>query len=218
MKELFLRHKKTLIISTILCLLPILFGVILWDRLPDPMPTHFSASGEPDGWSSKPFAVFFIPAFLAAMEWVCLLASSADPRRKNLSPKVLTLVLYIVPIVGLVANGATYAQALGVTFNISLIMSALVGVMFIVIGNYLPKCRQTYTLGIKLPWTLANEENWNKTHRMAGPLWMICGVAQIVLAFCSGPVAAYGMMILVAIVILVPTAYSFLLAKKQGQI
>ena len=218
MKELFLRHKNTLIISTILCLLPILFGVILWDRLPDPMPTHFGASGEPDGWSSKPFAVFFIPAFLAAMEWVCLLASSADPRRKNLNPKVLTLVLYIVPIVGLVANGATYAQALGVTFNISLIMSALVGVMFIVIGNYLPKCRQTYTLGIKLPWTLANEENWNKTHRMAGPLWMICGVAQIVLAFCSGPVAAYGMMILVAIVILVPTAYSFLLAKKQGQI
>ena len=218
MKELFIRHKKTLIISTLLCLLPILFGVIMWDRLPDPMPTHFGVNGEPDGWSSKPFAVFFIPAFLAAMEWVCLLASSADPRRKNLSPKVMTLVLYIVPVVGLVACGTTYAAALNIDFNISLIMSALLGVMFIAIGNYLPKCRQTYTLGIKLPWTLANEENWNKTHRMAGPLWMVGGAAQIVLAFFSGAIAFYGMMAILAVIVGAPTVYSFLLAKKQGQI
>ena len=218
MKELFVRHKKTLIIATILCLLPILFGVALWDQLPDPMPTHFGANGEPDGWSSKPFAVFGLPLFLAAMEWVCLFASSADPRRKNLNPKVMTLVLYIVPVVGLVANAAVYATALGMNLSISLMMCVLLGVMFIVIGNYLPKCRQTYTMGIKLPWTLANEENWNKTHRMAGPLWMIGGALQIALGFFSGAFAFYGMMIVLAVVVIVPTVYSFLLAKKQGQI
>ena len=218
MKELFVRHKKTLIITTLLCLLPILFGVAMWDRLPDPMPTHFGANGEPNGWSSKPFAVFGLPLFMAAMEWVCLFASSADPRRKNLSPKVMTLVLYIVPVIGLVACGATYAIALGMNFSISMIMSILFGVMFIVIGNYLPKCRQTYTLGIKLPWTLASEENWNKTHRMAGPLWMIGGAVQIVLAFLPGAYAFYGTMVLVFAVVLIPTVYSFLLAKKQGQI
>ena len=218
MKELFVRHKKTLIITTLLCLLPILFGVAMWDRLPDPMPTHFGANGEPNGWSSKPFAVFGLPLFMAAMEWVCLFASSADPRRKNLSPKVMTLVLYIVPVIGLVACGATYAIALGMNFSISMIMSILFGVMFIVIGNYLPKCRQTYTLGIKLPWTLASEENWNKTHRMAGPLWMIGGAVQIVFAFLPGEFASCGIMIIVAAAVGVPTVYSFLLAKKQGQI
>ena len=218
MKELFLRHKKTLIISTILCLLPIVFGVALWDQLPDPMPTHFGANGEPDGWSSKPLAVFGLPLFLAAMEWVCLFASAADPRRKNLSPKVLTLMLYLVPVIGLFACGATYAIALGMDFSISLIMSLLIGVMFIVIGNYLPKCRQTYTLGIKLPWTLANEEIWNKTHRMAGPRWMIGGALQIVFAFFPGEFAVYAMTVIVAVAVGVPTVYSFLLANKQGQI
>ena len=218
MKELFARHKKTLIISTLLCLLPILFGVILWDRLPDPMPTHFNANGEADGWSSKPFAVFFLPAFLAALEWVCLFASSADPRRKNLSPKVMTLTLYIIPIIALITSSATYATALGHDFNISIVMSILVGIMFIVIGNYLPKCRQTYTLGIKLPWTLANEENWNKTHRLAGPIWMVGGAAQIVLAFFSGSIAFYGMMAILVVIVGMPTVYSFLLAKKQGLI
>lgn len=218
MKELFARHKKTLIIATLLCLLPILFGVALWDRLPDPMPTHFDANGEIDGWSSKPFAVFGLPLFLVAIEWFCVLASSADPRRKNLSPKVLTITLYIVPIIALVTSAAVYAAALNVDFNIAPVMSTLVGVMFIVIGNYLPKCRQTYTMGIKLPWTLANEENWNKTHRMAGPLWMIGGALQIALGLFSGAFAFYGMMIVLAVVVIVPTVYSFLLAKKQGQI
>ena len=83
MKELFVRHKKTLIISSILILLPIVFGVALWDRLPDPMPTHFDADGVPNDWSSKPFTVFGIPLFLLAMQWVCLLATGTDPDRKS---------------------------------------------------------------------------------------------------------------------------------------
>ena len=210
MKELFSRHKKTLIIATILCLLPILFGVALWDQLPDPMPTHFGANGEPDGWSSKPFAVFGLPLFLAAMEWVCLFASSADPRRKNLSPKVMTLVLYLVPVIGLFACGATYAIALGMDLSISMIMSILFGVMFIVIGNYLPKCRQTYTLGIKLPWTLADETNWNRTHRFAGRLWVICGLV-IMVAGCFTFWAIFAMLLPMVIA---PVVYSYALHRK----
>ena len=218
MKELFSRHKKTLILTTILCLLPILFGVVMWDQLPDPMPTHFGANGEPNGWSSKVFAVFGLPLFLVACEWFCLLATGADPKRRNVPHKVLTLMLWLIPVITLISLGSVYAMALGADMNTTQLLYPFFSLLFILVGNYLPKCRQSYTMGIKLPWTLANEENWNKTHRMAGPLWMIGGAVQIVLAFLPGAYAFCGTMVLVFAVVLIPTVYSFLLAKKQGQI
>lgn len=218
MKELFARHKKTLIISTILCLLPILFGVILWNRLPDPMPTHFGVNGEADGWSSKPFAVFGIPLLLIALQWICLLATSADPKRRNIHPKVLTLMLYTVPAVALVTLGLIYATALGTQINTTQFLYPFLSLVFILVGNYLPKCRQSYTMGIKLPWTLADEENWNKTHRMAGPLWMLCGLATLPCFFLPREFAITLLFAALFTAVLVPTIYSFLLAKKKGQI
>ena len=218
MKELFIRHKKTLIISSILILLPILFGVALWDRLPDPMPTHFDANGVPNGYSSKPFAVFGLPLFLLAMQWACLIATGADPKRRNVNPKVLTLMFWLVPAIGLIAMGATYAMALGMDVNITQILYPFLSLVFILVGNYLPKCRQSYTMGIKLPWTLADEDNWNKTHRTAGPLWMICGLVTLVCPFLPGDIAKIVLFTALFTAILVPTIYSFLLAKKKGQI
>lgn len=218
MKELFARHKKTLIIASLICLIPMVFGVIMWNKLPDPMPTHFGADNQPNGYSSKAFAVFGLPLFMIAMEWLCLFMSSVDPRRKNLAPKVITLVLYIIPVISLIASGGMYAMALGYNFNMSFFMSMLLGVIFIVIGNYLPKCRQTYTLGIKLPWTLANEENWNKTHRMAGPVWMLCGVVTLPCFFLPRNFASALLFTALFTAVLVPTVYSFLLARKKGQI
>ena len=218
MKELIIRHKRTLILSSILILLPIVFGLIMWDRLPDPMPTHFDANGVPNGYSSKPFAVFGIPLFLLAMEWVCLLATGADPKRRNINPKMLNLVLWVVPAVTLVAEGATYSIALGVDINITRLLYPVLALVFIVIGNYLPKCRQSYTMGIKVPWTLADEDNWNKTHRMAGPLWMLCGVAMLVCTFLPGSAAMVVMVAAVFCAGVIPMIYSYLLAKKNGQV
>jgi uncharacterized membrane protein len=60
------------------------------------------------------------------------------------------------------------------------------GVLFIFIGNWLPKCKQTYTLGIRLPWTLADEDNWNRTHRFAGPVWVVCGLVVMAGALIGG--------------------------------
>ncbi len=218
MKELFARHKKTLIISSILILLPVIFGVAMWDRLPDPMPTHFNAEGTADGYSSKAFAVFGLPLFILACQWLCMLGSGADPKRRNINPKVLGLILWVCPAISLLGEAGMYAYALGYELNMSRLMLPLVALVFIVIGNYLPKCRQSYTMGIKLPWTLADEDNWNKTHRMAGPLWMGCGLVMLVCAFLPGTVSIWLLFPPIMIAGFVPTIYSFLLAKKKGQI
>ncbi|MDA6215520.1 SdpI family protein, partial [Escherichia coli] len=77
----------------------------------------------------------------------------------------------------------TYLIALGVDFSIEIFISALIGVFFIVLGNYMPKLQQNYTIGIKLPWTLNSEENWNRTHRLGGKLYIVMGIAMILMSF-----------------------------------
>ena len=104
---------------------------------------------------------------------------------------------------------------LGVSVNVTFIAELLIGVMLIIIGNYMPKCRQNYTMGIKLPWTLANEENWNRTHRLAGYLWLIAGLLMLVLTLCGVMQAAW-LIVMLLVAVLVPFVYSFWLHAKKG--
>ena len=191
-----------------------LMGVALWNRLPEQVATHFDINGVADDWSSKGFAVFGLPLFLVAVHLVCTLATAADPRKQNISDKMYRLVLWICPVISLITNCSVYLIALGKEVNIGLICMLLVGVMFIIVGNYLPKCRQNYTMGIKLPWTLADEENWNRTHRMAGWLWMATGAVFLVMAV-VGKMSTWFFLVTIGITVLVPTLYSFLLHLKK---
>ena len=154
------RAWKTLLITSIVTLLPIPVGLVLWDRLPDVMATHFGTNNEANGFSSKPFAVFFIPLFCLAMLWICAVITANDPRKKNISPKIFRLALWIIPVVSLICGVAIYTYNLGHPLDISSFMMILMGILFILIGNYMPKTRQNYTIGIKVPWALDNEENW----------------------------------------------------------
>lgn len=205
------KNLKTLIITSIVILLPILAGVILWNQLPDPMPTHWNAAGEIDGWSSKPFAVFGLPLILLAAQWLCVLATTTDPKRQNHSEKIYHLVFWIMPVLSIVLNAVTYLTVLGVGVRMEMVMPIFMGLLFVIIGNYLPKCKQSYTIGIKIPWTLNNEENWNKTHRLAGWVWVIGGFAIMLTGFFGGFVAFF---VITLVMVLVPTIYSYLLHRK----
>ena len=207
------KYKFLIIVTAIICLLPMVAGVILWDQLPEQIPSHWGVDGEVDGWSSKPFAVFFFPAFLCAMHLICIFASTFDPKRKNYSPQMFQLVLWICPVLSLLLNTIVYCFATGYDLlNVPVIISMVVGIMFIIVGNYLPKCRQSYTMGIKLPWTLNDEGNWNATHRVGGWVWMLCGVAVLVTAFLGIFWILIGVLL---IAVLVPTVYSYLYYRKH---
>ena len=206
------KHLKILILTTLVTLLPIAAGLILWNKLPDPMPTHWNMAGEVDGWSGKAFAIFGLPLILAAAQWLCMLATIyTDPKRENHSDKVIHLVLWIMPVLSIVLHTFTYAAALGKDIPMEMIMPVFLGLLFVVIGNYLPKCKQNYTIGIKIPWTLNSEENWNKTHRFAGILWVVCGLFIMVTGFFGGFWIFFP--ILIAMVI-APMVYSYCLFRK----
>ena len=205
------KNLKVLIVTSIVILLPILAGVILWNQLPDPMPTHWNAAGEIDGWSSKAFAVFGLPWILVAAQWLCLLGTAADPKKKNHPDKIIHLVLWIIPVLSVVMHTFTYLIALGYGVRMEVVMPIFIGLIFTIIGNYLPKCKQNYTIGIKIPWTLNSEENWNKTHRFAGFLWVVCGLIIMLTGFFGGFGIFFGIVLLM---VLAPFVYSYLLHRK----
>lgn len=206
------KYLKTMILTSLLTLLPIVAGLILWNRLPEQMPTHWGMDGQVNGWSGKVFGIFGLPLILLAVHWLCALATFyADPKKQNHSDKILHLVLWITPVLSLLLHSFVYAAALGMAVDMNMMMPIFLGLLFTVIGNYLPKCKQNYTIGIKIPWTLDSEENWNKTHRFAGILWVIGGLTVLVLGF-FGAVWVY-IPIMIAMTI-VPVVYSFLLYRK----
>lgn len=208
-------NRKTLIITSIVTILPVLIGIICWDHLPDVMATHFGMNNEANGFSSKAFAVFGLPLVLLAVLWVGAFVTAHDPKRQNISPKMFSLMLWIAPAISLVAAATMYPVNLGYELDIAFFGELLLGLMFIIIGNYLPKARQNYTIGIKIPWTLANEENWNRTHRLAGYLWMICGILMIIISL-TRFVPAKWLVGILLITVLVPCIYSFWLYAKKG--
>ena len=205
------KNLKVLILTTVVMLLPILAGIILWNQLPEQMPTHWNAAGEIDGWSSKPFAVFVLPLIMVAAQWLCMLGTAADPKKNNHSEKVLHLILWIVPALSVVLHAVTYATALGYAVPIEVVMPVLIGLIFTIIGNYMPKCKQNYTIGIKIPWTLDNEENWNRTHRFAGWLWTFCGIAIMCTGFFGG---FWVFLPITFLMVLAPIIYSYILHQK----
>lgn len=207
-----MKKYKHLIITSLFTLLPCLIGLALWKDLPDRMPTHFGPGGV-DGWSSKGFAVFGLPLMILGFHIILWFATLLD--KNNQQPgnrKVLDLILYIFPALSIVMSGVVYGTALGEIPDITGVMAVLMGILFVVIGNYLPKCRQNATLGIKLKWTYHNEENWNKTHRVGGITWVICGILMIVFGILG---FVEGLLVVVFPMILIPVVYSWRLYKKQ---
>lgn len=203
------RNKLTIILTALITAAPMLLGLALWSRLPETIATHFDMNGVPNGWSSRAFTVFGLPLFLVAVHLLCAFGTMMDPKRKNIQDKMYKLVLWICPVISVLVCTAVYLYALGVNVDMARTAELLVGILFIIIGNYLPKCRQSYTMGIKLPWTLHDEENWNATHRFGGWLWMAGGVAYLLLALLGVRSTAL-MLAFLLVMVLVPTVYSYL--------
>lgn len=208
-------NKRKLLLSSIVILLPILFGLIFWNELPEQMVTHWGIDGEPDGWSGRAFAVFGLPVFILAIHWLGIFLTAKDPKNKGQNRKVFGLIIWITPAISMITSGVTYAAAFGKEVRPFAFMNLLMGAMFIAIGNYLPKCKQNYTIGIKVKWTLQNEENWNATHRFVGKVWVIGGLLLLVCVFLPEIIAAWMTVAAIITLAVLPIAYSYRYHKKQ---
>ena len=208
------KHLKTLIITSLLTLTPIIFGVINWNVLPEEIATHFGTNGTADGFSSKAFVVFGMPFMMLGFHLLCFFGTNLDPKKKNINDTMMKFVLWIIPCLTVLVTTLSYSHALGKPLDPILWINMVMGIAFIFVGNYLPKCKQSYTMGIKLPWTLHSEDNWNKTHRFGGKLWVIIGMIVMLTSFLGN---AFIMLGCTFVAVVVPTAYSYALFVKENK-
>ena len=209
------QYKKTIILTSLITLFPILAGLLLWNRLPEMLTTHWGFDGQADGWSSLSFAVFFLPSLLLLFHWFCLWFTAKDPGNHGQNKKMFYIVLWIVPILSNVCSGIMYAVALGWEASIAPIMMLLFSFLFMIIGNYMPKCTMNSTMGIKLPWTYSSEANWNATHRFGGKLWVAGGALMLPLSLLPDMWGFMAMFMILLPMVLIPTIYSYRFYKQE---
>ena len=108
-----------------------------------------------------------------------------------------------------------YAASMGIEMNMTTWMEVLLGVLFLIMGNYFPKMKRNYTMGIRVPWTVSNEENWVKTHRFGGKVWVAGGLVMLMSAFLPADISVSVLIAAIVVIAVVPIAYSYLYYRKQ---
>ena len=210
-------YKKHIILSSLFTLLPVLIGLLYWNQLPDLIPTHWGPDGQADSYSGKAFTVFFIPLVLLAVHWLCLFITAHDPKNKGRNRKGLLLVMWLMPLISNFVVTMIYASALDLQLSPAAMVTVPIGLLFLVIGNYMPKIQQNHTLGIKIKWTLANEENWNLTHRFAGKCWALGGLLMLLCCFLPETAVIWGIFASCIFLVLIPLFYSYGIYRRHKQ-
>lgn len=172
-------------ITILLLAISAIASVFLYPHFPEQVATHWNFKGEVDGYSPAAFAAFFFPALSVGIYLLLTFIPLLDPKKERYMDfskayNVLRLSITIL-MIGIYVIMSAYA--LGYNIPVGTVMPVAIGALFIIIGNFLPKVKRNWFVGIRTPWTLSSEEVWNKTHRMSGKLFVISGILFIVMAF-----------------------------------
>jgi len=178
-------NKNQEAIIILLLVISAVASFFFYQRFPDQVATHWNYAGEVDGESPRAFAAFFFPVLAIGIYLLMTFLPIFDPRKERyqdfskaynvlrLSITILMLGLYVI----ISFNGLGYQVPVG------LIMPIGIGLLFVIIGNFLPKVKRNWFVGIRTPWTLSNEDVWNKTHRVGGKLFVLGGILMMLMAF-----------------------------------
>ena len=208
-------NKKLVLFTSILILLPSLVGCVFWNQLPEEIPTHFNLLGQADGYNHKMSAIFGLPTLMLLMHWLLLFLMIKDPKSSNISSKIQLLIYWIIPFVSCLSMISIFGESLGYSMMSGILAQIFMGVVMIVIGNYLPKTHRNYIIGIRLPWTLENDENWRKTNRLAGKIWVLGGLLLFLNSFVQ--LYVYWVFFLTLFfVVIIPSVYSYQLSKLES--
>lgn len=207
-----IKFKKESVISVIISIL--LFAIVnllFYKKMPETLPTHWGFNNKIDGYSSKFTTLITTPLLLIFLNIFSCFMLDNDPKNKDKNNFVITIGKATVPLVMLITFVISVFYGLGKEINVMVIISIFVGFLLILIGNYLPKTKRNYTVGIKLPWTLNSDENWNKTHRLAGYFFILGGIFFLLTPFIGNE---YLIFLTFMIIVIIPAIYSFYLYKN----
>jgi uncharacterized membrane protein len=200
----------------ILIVLGFALGVYFYPALPDKVPIHWNSRGEVNGYGSKLFGAFVLPLLNLGLYLLFLVLPHIDPKRKNYDnfKPTYQFIKYLLVVFFLGLEVTTLLIATGVTHNPTIFIQISVSMLFILLGNVMGRFKHNYFVGIKTPWTLANEEVWRKTHRMAAPIWVIGGIINILSTVTGLTLNGIVFIIIMVVIVIVPTVYSYILYHK----
>ena len=213
--KLIKRNKWQLLASSVVILLPMLIAFFGGDLLPEELTVHWGIDGTADGFASPLVAFTVLPAILLAVHWLCVVVTILVDKDREQNQKIMRVVFWIIPAISLMSTGTIFAVSLGYTAHIFAMLMLLLGVMFIVIGNYMPKMKRSRTAGIKIKWTLANEENWHATHRFAGKVYVVLGFLCLLCMPLPSKAFPFLCIGIILVGVLLPIIYSYRFYKKQ---
>ncbi len=212
-KETTMKRKSLLeVLVWVFSAAPLAATALLYPQLPDTIPIHWNMAGEIDGWAGKSQA-FVLAGVCLAVSLLLRVVPLLDPKKDNYrkfskgyAALRLACAVFFCLMQGITLFAAFQPKALPID---RLIVGGM-GLLFCVMGNFMPKFKHNYFCGIRTPWTLASEETWWRTHRLAGLFWFWGGLAVAVLAvFCSGAVLTAATVAVLTVVGLVPVIYSW---------
>jgi uncharacterized membrane protein len=202
--------------NVVFVLLSAIVSIMAYPTMPSRVPMHWNMAGEINSWMPKSQAVWFFPLMIAAMWLMFSYLPKLDPKHAKynlfdrewsiLQSGFLGFFLYMQIITFYISHNVATA--------ITPWMLGGIGVLFMLIGNYLSKIRQNYFIGVKLPWTLASEDNWNKTHRFAGLCFFAAGLLTFIGAF-AVRLSPYIIFISIMLAAFLPMVYSYYLFRRE---
>ncbi|WP_058302455.1 SdpI family protein [Gorillibacterium timonense] len=193
-----------------------IFALVNYNRLPDQLPIHFSTGGV-DRYGDKLSSLGLLVCLGLFLPLAMGVARHIDPKRSNYAKfenafAMLRLVIAVLLDLVLVA---TVLYGLGYSINMTNAVLAGVGVLLIIMGNYIPQIKDNYFIGIRTPWTLNSPEVWRKTHRLGGRLWVLAGILVAIGTFLPSRWSTAIILLSMIPLVVIPTFYSWSISRKQ---
>jgi uncharacterized membrane protein len=198
-------------------MIPFIAAILIYPHLPEQVPIHWNIQGEADNFGSRAFGAFFLPVLNIVMYLLFIFLPKLDPKRANYSKfeSSYRTIRYALHIFFLLLFGATIAAALGYPVDIGKWVPAGVALLFIVMGNIMGRVRYNYFVGFRLPWTLASEEVWRRTHRFGSGLMVVGGVIAFFGVIFTRETAAFVILMAgIFVPIIITAVYSYVIYKR----
>ena len=176
---------KRMLVTVIVCLLPMIAGAVLYNQLPEQMAVHFNLNNEADNYASKAFAVFALPVFMALLQIFCCASMDITRKEKKKKTKFEEVGIWIIPVLDIVCCFTLIGNALWEGFDIRRIICLVLGLVYIVMGNYMPKMSYEVAKGIMHP-VPKSEQSFRKMIRVLGYTFIIVGILLLISLFFAG--------------------------------
>lgn len=208
--------KKELPLITIV-LLPFIYLAYIWNQLPEKVPMHWNIKGEIDRYGEK-MELIIIPILLPLLVYIIILVvPKIDPKNKlnKMGNKLQTIKVLLTTFMSILALFIIYSAKNQSFANPNYII-LLIGVLYIILGNYFKTIKANYFIGIRTPWTLENESVWKKTHKLGGKLWFVGGIIVVLTSLILDKepnVTVF--LIITGIITIIPIVYSYIIFKNE---